>query len=282
MERVGNLIESESILLLNSNSSGLSNSGLLKSGLNPGLKSSELTNQSSIPTSSESNINHSHTSNLIPQKNEISENLRSENVLSEIWLKVSSIIKPEIDEKIYSAWFKSIKLKSIKLNSNINNSEVSDFDGSDLEANDKKANVTFLVPNKFSRDHLKTNYSKIIENCFKECLGYNTSVDFQVDSNIVISNNTSSSSKTNLKPNGSANVSSTITNLNQKRSEVSLGQSSLGNRNDSNLSNLNSEYNFSNFVIGSCNQFAHAACLKVSESPGVSYNPLLIYGGVGL
>ncbi|HEY2015551.1 MAG TPA: chromosomal replication initiator protein DnaA, partial [Bryobacteraceae bacterium] len=51
---------------------------------------------------------------------------------------------------------------------------------------------------------------------------------------------------------------------------------------DSGLSSLNPKFTFDSFVVGACNQFAHAAARSVATNPSRSYNPLFLYGGVGM
>lgn len=51
---------------------------------------------------------------------------------------------------------------------------------------------------------------------------------------------------------------------------------------DREASQVNARYTFDNFIVGQSNRLAHAGCLAVAENPGMAYNPLFVYGGVGL
>lgn len=112
------------------------------------------------------------------------------------------------------------------------------------------------VPNAFFSEWIEQHYIRFIQEAIRDLTGSSPAISFSI-----------SSERGNF-----------ITNVSPPK-EAHLRTSPKIN----NSARLNSRYTFDNFVVGDCNQFAHAASLAVAEAPGkTSFNPLVIYGGVGL
>jgi chromosomal replication initiator protein len=122
------------------------------------------------------------------------------------------------------------------------------------------SHINLSVPNKFFKDWLLENYHSIIKDAMAFLAGGDINVDFLVSQDHEKSQ--VSVRKREHHPDTSRTKSKSL------RSKTS--------------NTLHPHYSFERFVVGSCNQFAHAASVAVAEQPAKNYNPLFIYGGVGL
>src|SRR4051794_24784726 len=118
------------------------------------------------------------------------------------------------------------------------------------------------VPNGFAKDWLETRYRSLISQTLARIVGYSVQVEFIV--------NAAEAPATDVSANGSSNGSAS----------VRVEPTRVGG--EGGTTNINPRYTFANFIVGSANRLAHAASLSVAERPGHAYNPLFLYGGVGL
>jgi len=117
----------------------------------------------------------------------------------------------------------------------------------------KDKSAFIVVPNRFFKDWIEDNYPDIIAEALEDILGNPISIRYKTDEKI------------------DPVVKKADMQFESRRHK--LAKRGI---------HLNPRYTFSNYIIGTSNQFAQAAAKAVADTPGRTYNPLFIYGGVGL
>lgn len=117
----------------------------------------------------------------------------------------------------------------------------------------KEQNVIIEIPNRFFKDWVEEYYPNLINDVMEEIVGYPVTVKFKI----------AEKEDSELKK-----IDARLEGRKQRLASKGIY--------------LNPKYTFNNFVKGQSNQFAHAAAMAVADSLGKAYNPLFIYGGVGL
>jgi chromosomal replication initiator protein len=159
-----------------------------------------------------------------------------------IWDRVLGKIEGRVNAHSFKTWFRPTHLVS-----------------------ENDASLRVRVPNPWFAEWLQTNYLPVIQDVLREIERPGLSVEFIHERDA-----DPARSRVDAEPVSSPRGSS------RPAAERAPAPA------DTLAGWLNPRYNFDRFVVSSCNQFAHAAAIAVAEQPSRAYNPLYVYGGVGL
>ncbi len=160
-----------------------------------------------------------------------------------VWEEVLSVVRSELNTPTFKTWFE-------------HTSPVDVFED----------RIVVGVQNEFAREWLESRYSGLLRSALSQVCGRPMAVEF-----VIPENASGNQGTTPVSPEtASVEISESLRSPEGTKAEPT------------DLSGFNPKYSFDSYVMGPSNQFAHAAALAVAESPGRAYNPLFIYGGVGL
>jgi len=171
----------------------------------------------------------------------------------EFWQAVLGEIELSLSKASFTTWFKNTSINQLG-----------------------ESELVLSVPNIFAKEWLEKKYRKIILDSVQKFYPKVTKFSCLILDSQDASRSIDSIVKTNQNFSSQENHANQTSNHNKPANYPRpFGGFSVN-------SNLNSRYHFNSFVIGSNNELAYAACRSVAENPGKNYNPLFVYGGVGL
>jgi chromosomal replication initiator protein len=177
----------------------------------------------------------------------------SATVETNVWGKILHSLKGRLNQQTLETWFSPIRFESLDSSQHV---------------------LRLRAPNQDVKDWIVSNYGKVLSESLNEqrLSGYSVGWVVGKGSDWVPSDLTLPSLDSGTdEPEETTSVSDETNPAVTVTENSTLAEPSL-----------NGKYTYDSFVVGSCNQFAHAASLAVAEAPGRTYNPLYLYGGVGL
>lgn len=166
-----------------------------------------------------------------------------------LWQTVLGEIEVSVSRAQFITWFKNTRLLRNKDNT-----------------------LVIGVPNVFIKQQLERKYNQLIVDILAKNGVSPDHVEYKIHSAITLPKKPESEEVV-LQPQRSASVH-TPTTANNHPATSSLSHSYR--------QGLNEKYTFENFIVGSGNELAYAACQAIAQNPGTKYNPLFLYGGVGI
>ena len=183
--------------------------------------------------------------------------------MTQVWHLVRESFRPELSDVITDLWLGGL--------------EVAEFKGSTITMKAESEVKIRVVTSKYKAD---------IERRFSEMLGFEVKINLVCESspNIPVEDS-DLMRRMNQEPEDDLAISLLPTSYDVPNEplpihyvEGTIARPSIG----STMPPFNFEYTFDNFIVGSSNKFAHAACIAVADRPAQAYNPLFIYGPSGL
>jgi chromosomal replication initiator protein len=180
-------------------------------------------------------------------------------VENDIWEGILDSIKNKLSNETFETWFSLIEFRGV------------DYESSSLQ---------LRAPNEVVRAWVTTNFTSLLGQTLIELNLAGYSVQWILEPEALIADHDPSAGS-DFPTKADVSVAPSATKLEEPVLPAFFGSPRSADSHSLDPS-LNSKYSYEGFVVGSCNQFAHAASLAVAEAPGKTYNPLYLYGGVGL